>query len=237
MGRGRGARLKGRGRQFHAHGSGRAPHDVGNAAAQHKGVNLLLRSGKTLRAASPLQVTMLRRFARAQEGKLGHQRDVVAEAGELGTLAAVLAVMKKGVLPRELSRLLAPKGGVPEMRVGRILARNQLACLHAMGENATRETIQLVGLANAVEQGALQGGQPVGVYLRTGGLGHVSAWYLACTAGRTTGWRKVHVKAKRRIDHVKEHLYSIGLKKIKLYDRGDNVLGNNVIDPNTVSKT
>ena len=170
-------------------------------------------------------MTMLRRFARAQEGKLGHQRDVVAEAGELGTLAAVLAVMKKGVLPRELSRLLAPKGGVPEMRVGRILARNQLACLHAMGENATRETIQL------------QGGQPVGVYLRTGGLGHVSAWYLACTAGRTTGWRKVHVKAKRRIDHVKEHLYSIGLKKIKLYDRGDNVLGNNVIDPNTVSKT
>ena len=68
-------------------------------------------------------MTMLRRFARAQEGKLRHQSDVVAEAGELGTLAAVLAMMKKCVPPRELSRLLAPKGGIPEMRVGRILAK------------------------------------------------------------------------------------------------------------------
>ena len=53
MGRGRGARLEGQGGQVYAHGSGRAPDYVGNAAAQHKRVNLLLRGGKTLWAASP----------------------------------------------------------------------------------------------------------------------------------------------------------------------------------------
>ena len=107
---------------------------------------------------------MLRRFTRAQEGKLRHQRDVVAEAGELGTLAAVLAMMKK-VCPA--------KGAEPSLGTRRRCSRNaswpdsrrKPTCRRACNGRKCDPLDCTTGwaLRNAVEQGALQGGQPVRV--------------------------------------------------------------------------
>ena len=51
-----------------------------------------------------------------------HQGNIVDHAGELSTLATVLAMVKEGFFALQAGDGLAPHGRVPKMRAARVLA-------------------------------------------------------------------------------------------------------------------
>ena len=101
---------------------GRSGHNVGQALAQHAGVDLLAGGVKGGSRSGPGQMAVRNRLTRTKESQLMHQGNIVHHAGELSTLATVLAMVKEGFFTWQAGDGLAPHGRVPKMRAARVLA-------------------------------------------------------------------------------------------------------------------
>ena len=157
-----GTRSKGEGWRRVAHVVGSTKKNVCNALAQNARVDLLLRGGKVTGAMRPRHVGAAVGLGWAQEGELLHQGNVVSEAGQFGTVAPVLAVMKQRFMERKALYGTAPHRRVPEMGTAWILTGDQLARADAAGEESACNGIDSVGFVNTQLEITRQIREPIG---------------------------------------------------------------------------
>ena len=92
---------------------------------------------------------MVGRLSRAQQSQFTQERDIMGEAGQLGTVAAVLAVVKPGFMKAEACDGFAPHGRIPKVRAARVFTGYHLTLAYAVCEDAACSSIKSVGLVNA----------------------------------------------------------------------------------------
>ena len=73
----------------------------------------------------------------------------MGEAGQLGTVAAVLAVVKPGFMKAEACDGCAPHGRIPKVRAARVFTGYHLTLAYAVCEDAACSSIKSVGFVNA----------------------------------------------------------------------------------------
>ena len=145
-----------------AHVVGSTKKNVCNVLAQNARVDLLIRGGKVTGAMRPRHVGVAVGLGWAQEGELLHQGNVVSEAGQFGTVAPVLAVMKQRFMERKALYGTAPHRRVPEMGTAWILTGDQLARADAAGEESACNGIDSVGFVNTQLEITRQIREPIG---------------------------------------------------------------------------
>ena len=105
-----------------------------------------------------------------------------------------------------------------------------------MGKDPAGHSIKGVGFVNTDLEVARQVWQPVWASITAcrRGKAFTTSKNLASATRSSTRRCQVYVNAKRGINEIDDHLYMFRIKKIKLDQRRNHLLGSNMVNPNAI---